>query len=231
MKKIPTRNNLLLPVDGESLKTKETRNNIVETFAGKQPHEIFEEYVNAELKEKIFVETNRYAAQKNINFVLSMADLNAFNVILMLTGYHSLPRIRLFWEKEEDIGVAMVYEAMSRKDYKEIKRYIHFAGNDSLDTNDKFAKVRKLYDIKNKTLQQFAFFHTCYSIDEQMVPCTGKNSNKEITRTKSIRFGYKNFVLSSDDSYPYFSDPSTALQNMEEEKFPKIYAIIQSLIV
>ena len=35
MKKIPTRNNLLLPIDGESLKIKETRNDIVETFAEK----------------------------------------------------------------------------------------------------------------------------------------------------------------------------------------------------
>ena len=48
MKKIPIRNNLL-PVDGESLKIKEIRNDIVDTFGGKQPHEIFEEYVNAEL--------------------------------------------------------------------------------------------------------------------------------------------------------------------------------------
>ena len=52
MKKIPTRNNVLLPIDGESLKIKETRNDIVETFAGKQPHGIFEEHVSAELKEK-----------------------------------------------------------------------------------------------------------------------------------------------------------------------------------
>ena len=108
MKKIPTRNNLLLPIDSESLKIKETRNDIVETFAGKQlheifeeyvagkqPHEIFEEYVNIELKENILVVTNRYAAQKNTNFVLSMTDLKAFNAILVLTGYHSLPRTRL----------------------------------------------------------------------------------------------------------------------------------------
>ena len=95
---------------------------------------------------------------------------------------------------------------MSRKDFEEIKRYIHFADNDNLDNNYKFAKVRKLYDITNKTLQQFGFFHTYYSIDEQMVPYAGKNSSKQTIRTKSIRFGYKNFVLSSDDGYPYFLD-------------------------
>ena len=152
------------------------------------------------------METKRFATQKNTN-VLSMADLNTFNVILMLTGYHSLSRTRMFWEKEDDVGVALVYEAMSRKDFEEIKRYTHFADNDNLDTNDKFAEQRKLYDITNKTLQQFVFFHTYYSIDEQMVPYTGKNSSKQTIRTKSIRFGYKNFMLTSDDGYPYFLDP------------------------
>ena len=62
MKKILTKNILLLPVDGESLKIKETRNYIVKTFAKKLPHEIFEECVNVELKEKTLVETNRFAA-------------------------------------------------------------------------------------------------------------------------------------------------------------------------
>ena len=37
-------------------------------------------------------------------------------------------------------------------------------------------------------------------------------------------------MLSSDDSYPYFLDPYCE-QNIENEKFPKIYAPVQSLIV
>ena len=88
-----------------------------------------------------------------------------------------------------------------------MKRFIHFADNYSLNTNDKFAKVRQLYDIANKNLKQFRFFHSHYSIDEQMVPHTGKNSSKETIRTKIICLGYKNFTLCSDDGYPYFIDP------------------------
>ena len=49
---------------------------MVQKLRGKQTHEIFEKHVNAELKEKILVETNRYAAQKSANFVLFMAYLN-----------------------------------------------------------------------------------------------------------------------------------------------------------
>ena len=40
-----------------------------------------------------------------------------------------------------------------------------------------------------------------------MVPYTGKNSSKQTIQTKTIRFGYKNFVICSDDGYPYFIDP------------------------
>ena len=70
---------------------------------------------------------------------------------------------------------------------------------------DKFEKVRKLYDIIcqmeiicNKVLQQF--------VDEQMVSYTGKNSSNQTIRTKRIRFGCKQFVLTSNDAYPYFLD-------------------------
>ena len=125
----------------------------------------------------------------------------------MLTGYHSLPRTSMFWEKEDDIGLSIVYESISRREFEELKRFIHFADNYSLNTNVKFAKVRQLYDITNKNLKQFGFFHLHYSIDEQMVPYTGKNSSKQTIRTKTIRFGYKNFVICSDDGYPYFIDP------------------------
>ena len=40
-----------------------------------------------------------------------------------------------------------------------------------------------------------------------MVPYTGKNNSKQTIRTKKICFGYKNFVICSDDGYPYFIDP------------------------
>ena len=204
---VPAKNALLSAINDESGKIKEAKSRIVDKFAGKEPHEIFEQYVNAELKAMIVEETNRYAAQKNSKALFTTADLETFNAVLMLTGYHSLPRTRMFWEKEDDIGLSIVYESISRREFEELKRFIHFADNYSLSTNDKFAKVRQLHDITNKNLKQFGFFHSHYSIDEQMLSYTGKNSSKQIIRTKTIRFGYKNFVICSDDGYPYFIDP------------------------
>ena len=64
----------------------------------------------------------------------------------------------MFWEKEEEIGLLIVYE--SRKEFEDIRQYIHFKDKNQLDTKDKFAKVKKLCSIMNKNLQQFHFFHS-----------------------------------------------------------------------
>ena len=72
--------------------------------------------------------------------LFAVEDLETFNAVLILTGY-SLPRTRIFWEKEEDIGLSIVYESISRKDFEDIKRFVHFADNSSLNTSKKFSKV------------------------------------------------------------------------------------------
>ena len=51
-----------------------------------EPHEIFQQYVNREIKEAVVEETNRYAPQKNTNCTFSVADLKTFSVVLILTG-------------------------------------------------------------------------------------------------------------------------------------------------
>ena len=77
----------------------------------------------------IVEETNRYAAQKNSKSLFTTADLETFNAVLMLIGYHGLPRSRTFWEKEDDIGLCIVYKYISRREFEESKRFIHFADN------------------------------------------------------------------------------------------------------
>ena len=139
---VPAKNALLSAINDESGKIKEAKSRIVDKFAGKEPHEIFEQYVNAELKAMIVEETNRYAAQKNSKALFTTADLETFNALLMLTGYHSLPITRMFWEKEDNIGLSILCESISQREFEELKKFIHFADNHLLNTNDKFSKVR-----------------------------------------------------------------------------------------
>ena len=130
----------------------------------------------------------------------------------------------MFREKEDHIGLSNVYEAMSRKEFENLKSFIHFADNNALDTNEKFSKVRSLCDIMKKILKQFGF----YSIDEQMKPYNAKNSSKKTIHTKSVGFGYKNFVLCSPAVYPYFIDPYCGAK--VEEKYQRTFVVNQLFI-
>ena len=91
---------------------------------------------------------------------------------------------------------------MSRNAFRKIKSYLHGCNNNTICGDDKWAKLQPLIDLVNQKLIQFWVFAEHLSIDEQMVPYFVRHSCKMFIRGKPIRFGYKNWVLSSDDGYP-----------------------------
>ena len=76
----------------------------------------------------------------------------------------------------------------------------------------------------NKNLQQFNFFHSYYPVDKQMVPCTEKNSKKQTIWKKTVRFGYRNFIMCSDNGYPYFIDPYCGSNSGQNKPFKNLYS-------
>ena len=84
------------------------------------------------------------------------------------------------------------------QEIKKVKAYLHVCDNDKLSSDDKWLKLRSLYDVVNKNLIQFGVFAEHLSIDEQMAPYFGWNYCKMFIWGKPIRFGYKNWVLCSD---------------------------------
>ena len=170
----------------------------------KTPIEVFRMFWDEKMCEMIITETNRYARQNNDqSFRLTREELDQFLGILLLTGYVSLPRQRMYWEKGEDVHVPIIGKTMARHRFERIKRHLHFADNEKLPTGDKIAKVRPLFDELNRVLLQFGVFHDKLSIDEQMVPYFGHHSSKMYMKGKPVRFGFKLWVLASSDGYPY----------------------------
>jgi|UniRef100_A0A2S2R041 DNA excision repair protein ERCC-6 len=79
---------------------------------------------------------------------------------------------------------------MSRNRFDSVKQNIHLSDNDQLDKNDRFSKLRPLFDLINKKNIQFGiFFHNLF-IDEEMVPYFGRHSCKMYIKGKPIRFGF-----------------------------------------
>ena len=81
------------------------------------------------------------------------------------------------------------------------KKLIHFADNNNLPAGDKLAKIRPLQDKVNALLQQLGVFAKDLAIDEQMVPYFDRHSSKMFILGKTIRFGYKSWILALSDDY------------------------------
>ena len=63
--------------------------------------------------------------------------------ILLLSGCHSLPEEHDYWSRQQDFGVAIVYNTMSRNRYHKIKN-LHFADNQNFTEGDKMSKIAPL---------------------------------------------------------------------------------------
>lgn len=169
----------------------------------KSPIELFRLLYNDIVTELIKTESVRYARQKsNMSFNLDDADLDIFIAIMLLTGYHSLPREGLYWNRDEDVHVPLVSSYMPRSRFSDIKKYLHLADNDKAVATDKLYKVSPLLTAMNKNFQQFGTFAKHLSVDEEMVPYYGHHSCKMYIKGKPIRFGYKLWVLATDSGYP-----------------------------
>ena len=59
------------------------------------------------------------------------------------------------------------------QEIKKVKAYLHVCDNGKLSSDDKWLKLRSLYDVVNKNLIQFGVFAEHLSIDEQMAPYFG----------------------------------------------------------
>ena len=177
--------------------------------SGKLPVEVFDMLFNSSICDLIIKESTNYAksTHNDANFAMTENELKQYVAVLFLAGYHSLPQQRLYWERCIDVDMPIVYKSISKNKFSMIKKYTHLSDNTTLDKADKYAKVRPLYDLTNASLKQFGYWHQNYAIDEQMIPYFGMHSAKQTMRNKSVRFGYKSFVLASSDGYPYHIIP------------------------
>jgi len=54
-----------------------------------------------------------------------------------------------------------------------------------------------------RSFKQFGYFHSNISIDESMIEYYGKHPAKQFIKGKSVRFGFKNWMMASSTGYCY----------------------------
>ncbi|KAK9727485.1 Transposase IS4 [Popillia japonica] len=147
-------------------------------------------FFDEDIIEHIVTETNRYASQKNKPDNISSQELKCFLGVLIISGYIQLPRRRMFWEREKDTHNDLVASAISRDRFEFLMIHLHLTDN-TIDKNDRFAKMRPLFTHLNKIFLKFATLQESHSVDEAMVPYYGRHGCKQYIHGKPIRYGFK----------------------------------------
>lgn len=206
----------------------EDNQHIIDQISGKTPVQLFHIMANDMISHTV-TETNRYAAQKNEHsFNVNESDIRKFIGILFYSGYHILPREKMYWENAPDTGTTLVSTAMSRKRYSDIKRYLHLNDNSAINKDDRFYKIRPLLEKLNIALQQFGIFSENLTIDERMVRYFGRHGCKMYMKNKPVKFGYKLWMLTSYNGYPFNIIP---YQGAEEKcKEPLSQRVVETLL-
>lgn len=151
--------------------------------------ELLEEFRDEDMFDLIMTQTNLYANRHE--FQVKKYQLKRFIGFLIFSGYHHLPRERMYWENADDCKTDIVTESLSRQEYMDIKRNIHLADNTTVHTCDKYYKIRPYVDLLNDRFAKFGVFNHNLSVDEQMIPYFGRHSCKMYMKGKPVRFGFK----------------------------------------
>lgn len=141
--------------------------------------ELFEEFWDDDMFDLIMTQTNLYAMHKNRHeFQVKKYQLKRFIGFLIFSGYHHLPRERMYWENADDCKTDIVTESLSRQEYMDIKRNIHLADNTTVHTCDKYYKIRPYVDLLNDRFAKFGVFtHNLRSATAKARPGSGRRNN------------------------------------------------------
>lgn len=172
------------------------------------PDGIFSLFFDDDIVNMIVQQSIHYAGLKgNHSFRTSPQEIRVFFAILLISGYNTVPRRRMYWSRDDDVRNLEIANAMSRNRFDTLVRYVHLSDNNNLDVEDKFSKVRPLLAMLNERFLMYFLKEKNLSIDESMIPYYGRHGAKQFIRGKPIRFGYKMWALTTSLGYALQFEP------------------------
>jgi hypothetical protein len=164
------------------------------------PYDFFKLFVDDLFVDKTVEASQLYAVRKNNTHLkpkLTHNNIRLTHAIMYMTGYLTPSNRRMYWEKREDTMNVMVKKAMSEVSFSNIIANTSFIMRTEPDPNDRYWKVRPLFDQLNSTAKKWVRHPEKVSIDEGMVKYFGPHPLKQFMRGKPHRFGYKVWILAS----------------------------------
>ena len=129
-------------------------------------------------------------------FNVTLNEILNFAGLIFLSGYNIRLPENDYWRTDPDLSCDVFPETMTQNRFFELRSFLHAADNHSLDYSQ-MAKVEPFSSIKRKASGLWGFPQRSEYIDESMALYYGCHSCKQCICAKSIRFGYKLWVLTS----------------------------------
>ncbi|XP_055389991.1 piggyBac transposable element-derived protein 3-like [Condylostylus longicornis] len=127
----------------------------------------------------------------------TVEDIKKFygcNIIMGCLGY---PRVRMYWA--DGFRNELIATSLSRNKFFTLRNIIHFVDTDKPNEKNKLWRIQPVIDIVKKRCNELATVVEAYSIDEQMIPFTGRCPARQVIRSKPRPVGLKNFVCATAD--------------------------------
>lgn len=174
-------------------------------FVDWTPMQYFQQFIDADIISHITLQTNLYAAQKDINtsFSTDEAAIRIFLGILILSSIIRMPSYKMYWAYATRFPV--IADAMSRNAFERIKSNLHLNDNSTMKQRnepgyDKLFKVRPFIQKVNRNLKKFhSDEHN--SIDEVLIPCKSRKSMVQYIKSKPHKWGIKMFARCSSSGF------------------------------
>ncbi|XP_030748675.1 piggyBac transposable element-derived protein 3-like [Sitophilus oryzae] len=185
----------------------------------RSPGTTFKIFFDKDLVEEIVNFSNVYSQQKNRTGDITVDEMYCFLGVLLVSGYASVSRRHMYWQNCDDTQNKLISAAISRDRFQFIMSNLHCNDNTTLDKNDKYCKLRPLFNNLNKKFFDFAPIEQNHSFDEAMIPYFGRHTCKQFIRGKPIRWGYKFWVGTLRLGYIVYFDPYQGSSTTISEKY------------
>lgn len=179
-------------------------------------------FFDSELWQMLTDYTNLYCVQHNRNGDISVDEMKCFFGVLIYSGYCSVSRRPLYWERSSDANHKIVYEAISRKRFNFIMQNLHCNDNTHLDLDNKFSKIEPLLSHLSQKFLEYAPLLENHSVDESMIPYFGRHGSKQFIRGKPIRWGYKFWMATNTKGYIEWFEPYQGSSTKLEERYKNL---------
>lgn len=91
----------------------------------------------------------------------------------------------MYWSSNPGLRQHLIANSMSLRRFEEIKRFLHFADNNSQSNADKFYKLRPVLDVLEERFVAAMSPEEFQAVDEQIIPFKGQHSSKQYTPKKT----------------------------------------------